>query len=510
MLKALRAVNRNPNRFYRAVVAAVLTSSLVSPWIGSKPARAQTLVPCQLSAEQTQQKENLRQAALRGDREAQNSYQLLIAKHATQLQDCRRQNWPRNQAIWLRLYPCDIRPGALGMLMDRIVNKGYNEVYVEVFYDAQVLLPEADNPTPWQSVVQVPGAEKTDLLAEAIDKGRKRGLKVYAWMFTLNFGYAYAQRPDRQSVLLRNGSGRTSLEVLAEASSDTDLTKGDASKAFVDPYNPIAREDYRKLVEAIVKRNPDGVLFDYVRYPRSTGDASIATRVQDLWIYGDAARQVLLQRAANNKGLELIRQFLSKGYVSADDIARVDQMYPEEGEALWQGRNPDQFKNLLPLAERQPILQRDLWQLSVAHAAQGVLDFVNGAAQPVQQRGIRTGTVFFPSGNVAIGRGFDSRIQPWDRFPSSMEWHPMMYSNCGETSCILNELQRVLSLAAPGTEIKPALAGLWGKSISNRPPLEVQMQAIRQIAPQIQTISHFAYSWQEPESDRERKFCKLR
>lgn len=510
MLKALTDFTRHPKRFYRSLLAGLLTSSLVSPWMGIKPARTQTLIPCQLSTQQVQQKENLRLAALKGDREAQNRYQALIAKHAVQLQECRRQNWPRNQAIWLRLYPCDIRSGSVGKILDRIVNKGYNEVYVEVFYDAQVLLPEADNPTPWQSVVQTPGAEKMDLLAEAIDKGHKRGLKVYAWMFTMNFGYAYAQRPDRQSVLARNGSGKTSLDAFNEVGTDTDLTKGDASKAFIDPYSLQAREDYRKLVDAVIKRKPDGVLFDYVRYPRSTGDASIATKVQDLWIYGDAAKQVLLQRSVNNKGLQLIRRFLSKGYVTAEDIAQLDEMYPEEGEPLWQGRNPDLSKSVLPARDRQPIVQGDLWQLSVAHAAQGVLDFLGAAAQPVRQSGIRSGTVFFPGGNQAIGRGFDSRIQPWDRFPNWMEWHPMMYTNCGNNSCILNELQRVLSLARENQEIKPALAGVWGQSIGNRPPLEEQMQAIRQVAPQIQTVSHFAYSWQEPESDRERKFCQLR
>ena len=186
-------------------------------------------------------------------------------------------------------------------------------------------------------------------------------------------------------------------------------------------------------------------------------------------------------------------------------------MYFGEEEPLWQGRNTDRTKNLTSPAQRQPILQIDLWQLSVAHAAQGVLDFVAAAAQPAQLRGIRTGTVFFPGGNQAVGqRGYDSRIQPWDRFPSTMEWHPMMYANCGETGCIVNELQRVLNLAPFGAEIKPAIAGDWGKPVSNRPSLEQQMRAIQQAAPQIQTVSHFAFSWQEPESDRERKFCSLR
>jgi hypothetical protein len=40
------------------------------------------------------------------------------------------------------------------------------------------LLPKADNRTAWPSVVQTDGYERRDLLAEAIQKGRERGLDV--------------------------------------------------------------------------------------------------------------------------------------------------------------------------------------------------------------------------------------------------------------------------------------------------------------------------------------------
>jgi hypothetical protein len=55
----------------------------------------------------------------------------------------------------------------------------------------------------------------------------------------------------------------------------------------------------------------------------------------------------------------------------------------------------------------------------------------------------------------------------------------------------------------------PALAGIWGQSTYNRPALEVQMEALRRAAPRINAVSHFAYSWQDPEFDRVRKFCSL-
>lgn len=487
----------------RRLFAAVLTSSLVSQPFWSYPAQAQTTAYCQLSAAAKQEKETLLQSALKGNKNAQNGYKALLNKHAEQVRQCRSRTWPQTQAIWLRLYPCDIQPGALDKILDHIVNRGYNQVYVEVFSDGQVLLPAAANPTVWPAVVRVPGAQNTDLLAQAIQKGHERGLKVYAWMFMMNFGYSYALRPDRESVVARNGKGETSLYVV-----------DNGSQTFIDPYNIQAKRDYYQLIQEVIRRRPDGVLFDYVRYPRSLGSASVANKVQDLWIYSDAAKQALYGRALNRKGLEFIQRFLSKGYVTVADIEAVDQLYPQEGEPLWQGRTPPppppETEPLPTAAQRQPLLQWELWQLSVAHALQGIIDFVAMSTWPLQRQGIRSGVVFFPDGNQSVGQGYDSRLQPWDRFPKSLEWHSMSYANCGNASCIAAQVQRVVSQAPKGTQVMPALAGVWGQSISNRPSLEAQMQAIRQVAPQVRGVSHFAFSWQEPQLDKVRKFCQIR
>jgi hypothetical protein len=499
-----------PYWIWRGLMTAFLTGSLVSSYLGNQPAQAETTTYCQQSSDAIAEKEKFRQATLNGDRDSQNAYKTILTKHGDALQLCRNKTWPQTQAIWLRLYPCDTKPGVIDKVLDDIVNRGYNQVYVETFYDSQVLLPAADNPTNWTSVVRTPGAEKTDLLAQAIQKGRDRGLKVYSWLFSLNFGYSYAQRPDRQSVLARNAQNQSSLDAVTDTELDIKGGANQSDKAFIDPYNLQARQDYSSLINAVLQRRPDGVLFDYIRFPRQIGGASVVSKVQDLWIYGEAAQQTLYQRALNSKGLELIRRFLKKGFVTVDDIATVDKLYPTEGEPLWQGRNPTLTASLVPAAQRQPQIQVELWQLSVAHAMQGVVDFLTQAVQPVQQQGITAGAVFFPDGNQVIRQGFDSRLQPWDRFPNSIEWHPMVYGICGNSSCIVSQLQRVLSYAPPGTKVIPALAGNWGQSVKNRPPLEVQMEDIHRIAPQVNAVSHFAYSWQEPEFDRDRQFCHLK
>lgn len=493
MSNGFRRGTRHRERLHRSVVAALLTSSsIISQCWFPQEAQAQTTAYCWLTKEAIAQKENLLIGVLKGNTDSENRYKTLVKQHADALRQCRSRTWPNTQAIWLRLYPCDIRSGAIDQILDSIVNRGYNQVNLEVFYDSQVLLPLSDNPTPWPSVVRTPGTEKYDLLAQTIQKGHERGLRVYAWMFTMNFGYSYAQRPDRQGVLALNGRGQTSLSYVK-----------DGSQAFVDPYNQQAKIDYYQLVQTIIRRRPDGILFDYIRYPRGSGSDSVATKVEDLWIYSDAAKQALYNRALNNKGRELIVRYIRQGSISASDVAAVNTLYPDEGSPLWQGRTPSPTESVASL-------QWQLWQLSVAHAAQGVLDFLTLATLPAQRSGIKAGAVFFADGNQAVGQGgYDSRLQPWDRFSSSLEWHPMSYGVCGNTSCIEALVKRVVNRASSGTQVTPALAGTWGQSVTNRPPLEVQMQALRQKIPQINSVSHFAYSWQDPQFDRDRKFCQL-
>jgi hypothetical protein len=486
---------QHKQRLYCSLVTVLLTSSsLVGQFGWLQTAQAQTTAYCWISNDAIAQKDNLLIGALKGNSDSEKRYKTLVKEHADYLRQCRARTWPNIQAIWLRLYPCDIRTGAIDQILDHIVNRGYNQVNIEVFYDGQVLVPTSDNQTAWPSIVRTAGSEKVDLLAQAIQKGHERGLRVYAWMFAMNFGYSYSLRSDRQGVLARNGKGQTSLAVVP-----------DGSQVFIDPYSQQAKTDYYQLVQTILKRRPDGILFDYIRYPRGEGGDTVAAKVQDLWIYSDAARQALSDRALNNKGRELIERYIRQGGISANDVADVNRRYPNEATPLWQGRTPSP-------ADTVGSLQWQLWQLSVAHAAQGVLDFLALATLAADRAGVKAGAVFFPDANQSVGQGgYDSRLQPWDRFANSLEWNPMSYGVCGSanTSCIEDLVKRVVERASPGTQVIPALAGAWGQSITNRPPLEVQMQALRQRLPQINSVSHFAFSWQEPQFDRDRKYCQL-
>ncbi len=481
------------------IAGLILSSNLIILESSSKSAHSSTSAYCRLPQAAANQKEQLLKNHLKGNSQAGEQYKAIIEQHAQKLDECRQNTWPREQAIWLRLYPCDASTGSLESLLDHIVNLGYNRVHLEVFYDSRVLLPRTDNSTPWSSVVNTPGAENIDLLKQAIAKGRARGLKVYAWLFTMNFGYTYGQRADRQDTLARNGRGEDSLTFIS-----------DRSEAFVDPYNRQIQVDYYRLVQEVLERKPDGILFDYIRYPRGSGRKSLVRNVRDLWIYSSGSFQALLQRAENQKGRALIERYVRQGQITPQDITQIDRSFPQENSPAWQGRNINPQENNLPLKERHIRLQSELWFLTVAHAAQGVIDFLAFVANPAIEQQVPPGAVFFPDANRLVGQaGFDSRLQAWDKFPSFLELHPMAYSLCENSSCIVDEVKKVLTTAPKGTKITPALAGIWGGEYRNHPSLERQMEALRKGTPEINSVSHFAYSWQEPQRDRQRKLCNL-
>jgi hypothetical protein len=498
---------------HRLSLGVVTASNLVSAAYWSTPAQAQSSQSpdyCPVPIAETRQKDSLRLAAQKGDRNSQQQYNDLVRKHNNYLQQCRQRSWLKNQAIWIRLYPCDTRPGALEEIFDHMVNKGYNQVYVATFYAGQVLLPKSDNPTVWPSVLNQRGAEKNDLLATAIQKGRERGLKVYAWMYGLNFGPNYGVTPEGQSALGVNGRGETTL-FAGEEGFQKSIDGASGSVLFVDPYSDKAVQDYQRLVQAVARRRPDGMLVDYIRFPRGQGPQSIASQVRDLWIYNPESRQTLVALAKNSKGEALIDRFLDNGNITVKDLKEIDQLFPDELFPLWQGRTPLEAESTMAYEDKLPWIQWDLWQLSLAHASDGVVKFLQKAVEPIQKQQIKAGAVFFPEANQPVGqRGFDSRLQAWDRFPSKIEWHPMSYAICNQPNCIVEQVRRVLNFAPANTEIVPALAGVWGKPIEGRPPLEIQMDGIRRNFPQIKGISHFAFSWQEPELDYYRSSCQVK
>ncbi len=441
----------------------------------------QNLPYCQVSAEQIVAKAKLLEAGIKGDRQALEQYRQLVKTHSLQLSSCRKQSWLNTQATWLRVYPCDLKPGELAQILDNIANFGYNRIYLNVLYDGRILLPMTDNPTVWRSVVGAE-AKDADLLAQVITQSKLRGISVHAWVFSMNFGSGYATRTDRQSAIARNGYGETNLQdpsVLPEVQQ--------ASHIFVDPYNPQARLDLQTAISAIARRQPDGLAFDYIRYShRTTG---LVDNVRDLMVYGISSGITLLKRAVTQQGQDVIFSYMKDGKVKEQAIASRLWKFPYK---LSEGNN----------------LNEQLWELVLAHARLGVVEFLESAALPAKQRNIPTSAVFFPKANLRFGKAVDARLQPWADFTAVSEWAPMLYSLCNGTSCIVDDLTLVMEKSGK-KPVCPVFAGYWGQKVGDRPALESQLDALHQAYPQINCASQFAYSWLDLAEDTKRRTCKL-
>jgi len=136
--------------------------------------------------------------------------------------------------IWLRLYPCDIQPGALDKIMDRISSRGYNQVYIKgVFRPVRCCCRLRLIPLLACCCRTPLAAKRTDLLAQAILKvtgSEGLCLDVYDGRLFLRAA------SDRQSVLARNGK-ELGLNVV-----------DNVVKFFIDPYSLQAKRDYYQLV----------------------------------------------------------------------------------------------------------------------------------------------------------------------------------------------------------------------------------------------------------------------
>lgn len=446
---------------------------------------------CRVDTKEIIAKANLLKAATNGDRQALSEYNRLVKTHAAQLAQCRQAKWPAVQGVWMRVYPCDLQAGKLEQVLDNIANFGYNRIYLNTFYDGRVLLPTSDNPTVWPSVVGSE-AKDADLLAEVITKAHQRGIKVHAWVFSMNFGPSYAKRQDRQGAIARNAYGESNLQDPQGLPEESKV-----SHIFIDPYSKQAKEDLRVLVKAMSLRKPDAIMFDYIRYPHRVGAGSIVTEVRDLMIYGASSATAFLNRASTAQGQELLYQYLAQGKV---DNNKVDRQIP-----LWKFPNRSPHLDLSKLN-----LQQELWQLALSHARAGVIEFLESATQPARQNNIPTGAAFFPKANIAFGNyGADARLQPWQEFTSVSEWAPMNYSACGSSTCIIDEISLVMQQNSSNRVVCPILMGYWARNQGDRLALETQMDAVYRAYPQLNCVSHFAYSWLNLEQDQQRRSCKL-
>jgi hypothetical protein len=114
----------------------------------------------------------------------------------------------------------------------------------------------------------------------------------------------------RQNAIARNANGDSTISIVENLGKNSAGEVPTKDQLFVDPYNYQAQSDLYLAVNEVVKRKPDGVAFDYVRYKRGAGAASVVSNVRYLWIYGASSLQAFRDRAENFQGRETILKSL--------------------------------------------------------------------------------------------------------------------------------------------------------------------------------------------------------
>ncbi|NJK60727.1 MAG: hypothetical protein HC918_11465 [Oscillatoriales cyanobacterium SM2_1_8] len=228
-----------------------------------------------------------------------------------------------------------------------------------------------------------------------------------------------------------------------------------SQQGFVDPYHPQVRADWQTLVAAIAQRRPDGLAIDYIRYPNRT-DPWIRD-VRDMPIYGATSYQAL-QRRTTPQGFDLLYRFLASGRVPSPNLPVGTPLWRLPGHS-----QPTRFRD-------RATLTNQLWQLAIAHARQGIVEFLNAIGEPARAANIPISAVFFPWGDRQEGNRVDPRLQPWSEFRQVQEWAPMAYANCNGTACLRAEIGRTVARAPQSLRVCPVLAGAWNRRLGDRPP----------------------------------------
>lgn len=203
------------------------------------------------------------------------------------------------KGLWIRPYRGDLSGLHVLEVLDNAQAMGITEVYVEAFHNGKLHYKSPSNLFPLATPATATAPE-VELLKVYSREARRRGMKVYAWLHTLNFGQAYGEaHPDQ---LVRDGFGQTS---------------GATEKLSwrVSPTHPEVRRRLNLMAWELASSGMvDGVQLDYIRYPvrLKNGDVDPSADPRNFWGYSAHQQQTFF---AENPAYDTdaMRTYLSTG-----------------------------------------------------------------------------------------------------------------------------------------------------------------------------------------------------
>jgi uncharacterized lipoprotein YddW (UPF0748 family) len=162
--------------------------------------------------------------------------------------------------VWLRPVASETSVTAQ---LDDIAKAGFKDVFVETFYHGFVIYPS-------KVVPERPEMKGRDYLALYLNEGKKRGLRIHAWIETFYWEVdtkAYPNLP--RTPLLQE---HPEWQLLLRDGSPT--SKAEPAHNFANPAHPEVRKLVADMLEELVEHyEVAGVNLDYVRYPDGKDDA---------------------------------------------------------------------------------------------------------------------------------------------------------------------------------------------------------------------------------------------
>ena len=193
--------------------------------------------------------------------------------------------WARpfiNASVDVRKDPVEARKYIVREL-DLAKRAGLNTVFVETLWDGYTIYPSKFFPQRPLSIPfgvarkdEVGQNETYDPLLIYIEEGKKRGIKIHAWLHVFHQWNTNLGPPEKSPifskfpelmVLDRSGSPLVRSEAEGE--------KRDILKVFMSPSHPTTRKLLRQAVTELCDKYPrlGGVQWDYIRYPVHWEDA---------------------------------------------------------------------------------------------------------------------------------------------------------------------------------------------------------------------------------------------
>jgi uncharacterized lipoprotein YddW (UPF0748 family) len=182
------------------------------------------------------------------------------------------------QGLWIRPYRGDLSGLHVLEVLDNAQAMGITEIYVEAFQAGKLHYRSPSGVFP-PATPATATAPEVELLRVYSQEGRRRGMKVYAWLHTLNFGQEYGEaNPDQ---LVRDGFGRVS---------------GATEKQSwrVSPTHPEVRRRLNLMAWELASSGlVDGIQLDYIRYPvrLKEGDVDPTADPRNFWGYSSHQMQ---------------------------------------------------------------------------------------------------------------------------------------------------------------------------------------------------------------------------